>query len=558
MDNFRAEYGKYDGHYLRKEYKNIEKYRFEDLFDLEEVQRLTDAISMALEVGIVIVAPDGTPITKPSNFCDFCMNIVRKTQIGNKNCEYASSLLGKKSDQPIVSKCLSAGLMDAGVSITIGGKHLANWIVGQVLIEGEEAEEAEQRERARQLGIDEEVFMEGIRAIPRKSRVQFERILKMIHVLAMQLSELGLKNYRQKEELTYRIGLEEEICREKADLEYYSQYDKLTGVFSRNYFEEKLEEIFRKGGYPLAVISGDMNNLKLMNDVFGHQYGDMMLKNLGKIFRSEAKDSYIIGRCGGDEFNIVIPFVQEGEAKEYCRRVHKACQETQECMIPPSISLGWAVMESGEEDVRQVIRRAEEAMYNEKGKKKRQQNIHSDILDVLFYRGYLSREQVDESVERVVRFAKYLHLDARMTEMLKLSAQIQDIGLIAVPENIVKKQMGRTAEEKREIEKHTEIGYRLAKLYDESFPVANIILQSHECYSGIGYPGRLKGNEILYEARILYMVGTYSYWIHEQPNGFGMAAEEAKKRLQEQSGKQFDPELVKAFLTYLEIYEPVE
>ncbi len=558
MDNYRAEYDRYDDHYLQKEYKGIEKYEFQDLFDLNKVQQLTDAISMALEVGIVNVAPDGVPITKPSNFCNFCMNIVRKTQIGNKNCEYSDSILGKKSDKPMVSKCLSAGLVDAGVSITINGKHLASWMIGQVIIEGEEMDELEQRERARLLGIDEELFIKNMEEIPRKSQEQFDRILEMIHVLAMQLSEFGLKNYQQKEELAYRIRLEEDLRREKAHLEYYSQYDELTGVFSRNYFEEKLDEVCRKGEYPIAIISGDMNNLKLMNDVFGHQHGDMMLKNLGTILRTEAKSSYIIGRCGGDEFNIAIPLARMGEAEDYCQRIHKACQDTQECMIPPTVALGYSVMESGYEDVRHVIKRAEEAMYNEKVQKKQKQNIHSDILEVLFRRKYLSREQVAESVARIERFAKFLSLDEHMIGILKLSAQIQDIGLIAVPEYIVRKETSRTPEESVEMAKHTEIGYRLAKLYDESFPVANIILQSHECYYGLGYPNRLKGTEISYEARILYMVGTYSYWIYNKPNGSGMEVKEARRRLQEQSGKQFDPDLIELFGSYLEMCEPVE
>ena len=218
----------------------IDKYEFQDLFDLDEVQHLTDVISMALEVGIVIVSPDGLPITKPSNFCDFCKNLIRKTEIGSKNCEYSDSILGRKSDKPVVSRCLSAGLVDAGVSIVINGKHLASWMIGQVILEGEEMSELEQQERAKLLGIEEEIFMEGLKKVPRKSKEQFERILEMIHVLAMQLSQLGLKNYVQKEELAYQIQLEEDLRREKAHLEYYSKYDELTGEIRRASCRERV------------------------------------------------------------------------------------------------------------------------------------------------------------------------------------------------------------------------------------------------------------------------------------------------------------------------------
>lgn len=541
----------------KKEYEGIEKYEFEDLFDLDEIQRLTDAISMALEVGIVIVSPTGVPITKPSNFCNFCMNVVRKTPIGSKNCEYSDSVLGKRSDKPIVSRCLSAGLMDAGVSIVINGKHLASWMIGQVMIEKEEMSEAEQRERARVLGIDEEVFVESIQVIPKKSREQFERILEMVHVLAMQLSELGLKNYQQKEELAYRVKLEEDLRREKAHLEYYSKYDNLTGVYSRNYYEELLDESCKRGEYPIAVISGDMNNLKLMNDVFGHQHGDMMLENLGRILLEEAKSSYIIGRCGGDEFNIAIPFAGEGEAENYCERIYQACQETQSCMIPPSISFGCRVMWSAYEDVRQVTKAAEKAMYNVKVQKKCTQNIHVDILDVLYRKQYLNRHQLEEAAKRTEAFAEYLGMGEYQKNLLKLAVQIQDIGLIAVSESIVKKPGQRTQEESTEMAKHTEIGYRLAKLYDESFPVANMILQSHETWEGSGYPNRLKGEEISYEARVLSLVSSYSFWIYRRPSGFCLEEADARKRLRERSGRQFDPVLVQKFLEYLEKMEPI-
>ncbi|MCI9540611.1 MAG: diguanylate cyclase [Lachnospiraceae bacterium] len=536
----------------------IDKYEFQDLFDLDEVQHLTDVISMALEVGIVIVSPDGLPITKPSNFCDFCKNLIRETEIGSKNCEYSDSILGRKSDKPVVSRCLSAGLVDAGVSIVINGKHLASWMIGQVILEGEEMSELEQQERAKLLGIEEEIFMEGLKKVPRKSKEQFERILEMIHVLAMQLSQLGLKNYVQKEELAYQIQLEEDLRREKAHLEYYSKYDELTGVFSRSYFEEKLDEICQKGEYPIAIISGDMNNLKMMNDVFGHQYGDYMLENLGEILRKEAKPSYIIGRCGGDEFGIVIPFVAKDEAEDYCNRVNQACQNTKECMVPPTVAFGYQVMESAYEEVRKVMKTADEIMYKAKMQKKQGQNINSEILEVLFYRNYLSREQIKESVERIERFAKYANLDEHEIEILKFSAQIQDVGLIAVPEAVVKKQGLRTPEEKAEMEKHTEIGYRLAKMYEESFPVAKIILQSHECWHGLGYPNHLKGNEILYEARFLYLVTAYSYWVYPKTNHVSLEPKIARERLKEQAGKQFDPVLTEQFLEYLEKQEPVE
>lgn len=537
--------------------RNIDKYKFEDLFDMDKVQKLTDSISEALEVGIVIVSPEGVPITQPSNFCSFCRDVVRRTEVGNRNCEYSDSVLGRRSESPIVSKCLSAGLTDAGISIIIDGKHLASWMVGQVQIMEDELSEGEQRERARMLGIDEALFVEKIKTVPHKTREQFNKILEMVRVLAMQLSELGMQSYIQQEELIYRKEVESELRDEKAKLEYSQLYDELTGVLNRNCFEDKLQKLVQDKSFPIAFISGDMNNLKFCNDVFGHQYGDEALEALGKILRETAGDDYLIGRCGGDEFCVAIPRGRTAVVEDYCRRVKEACKMVTDAMIPPSISLGYAIMKSEQEDLQEVINQAEEAMYKEKVQRKRTQNIHEDIMEILYHKQYISRKQTDEAMVRIERFARYLKLDEYTIKLLKICAKIQDVGLIAVPEHIVKKETKRTAEEYAELKKHTLIGYRLARLFEESFPAANTILQSHECWFGLGYPNGLKEKEILYTARVLYLVSAYSSWIYAKPTGSGMEIADARVRVFREAGKQFDPQLVYQFLEYLEKEEPI-
>lgn len=538
------------------EKSNINKYEFKDLFDIEEVQKLTDAISETLEIGIIIVDPNGEDITKPSNFCNFCNNVVRSTEQGRLYCRKSDVELGKVSDKPITSRCMSAGLMDAGISIVIDGKHFASWMLGQVVIEGEELSEEEARERARTLNIDEEVFLENLKKVPRKTRTEFERIINMIHIIAMQLTQLGLKSYIQKEELEQKRSLEDNLRAKMEYLENYNKHDDLTGVYNRSYFEGKLAELCKQDVYPIVYISGDCNNLKLANDVFGHQYGDLMLKVIGRILLENAKPEYIIGRCGGDEFNIVIPNGTVEEANEYCERIHESCKEITECIIPPSISLGVGVITSPEADRNEVIKEAEEIMYSVKRAKKKNQNIHTDIMELLYRREFVLRDQVEENVKRIFKFGYYLSLDEHTISVLRMCAELQNVGLIAVPEEIVKNK-NRTPEEHQEFLKHTETGHRLAKLYNESFPAAEIILQSQENWNGSGYPNQLVGNKILYTARIHRIVSAYSYWIYKAPTGLGMSIPDARERLRRQSGNEFDPDFVQQFLEYLKRYEPI-
>ena len=82
------------------EKKNVESpvdFQFSDIFNIEEIQRLQDLFSDATGVASLITQPDGTPITKPSNFCRLCKNIIRKSSKGNENCMKSDALLGKQN-----------------------------------------------------------------------------------------------------------------------------------------------------------------------------------------------------------------------------------------------------------------------------------------------------------------------------------------------------------------------------------------------------------------------------------------------------------------------------
>ena len=111
----------------------INDIQFSDIFILEDMQHMQDLFSDATGVASVITKPDGTPITRPSNFCRLCNDIIRKTDKGIANCFKSDALIGRQNASgPVVQPCLSGGLWDAGASITVGGNHIANWLIGQV------------------------------------------------------------------------------------------------------------------------------------------------------------------------------------------------------------------------------------------------------------------------------------------------------------------------------------------------------------------------------------------------------------------------------------------
>jgi len=186
----------------------------EDLFNIEDIQCLQDQFAEATGVASIITRTDGAPITRPSRFCRLCAEIIRKTGKGLINCYRSDAALGKLNPEgPIVQRCLSSGLWDAGAGISVGGRHIANWLIGQVRDETQSDERM--RAYAREIGADEEAFIAAFHEVPAMTRESFGKVARALHTLAGQLSESAYRNVqqarfihdRQQAEETLRVAL---------------------------------------------------------------------------------------------------------------------------------------------------------------------------------------------------------------------------------------------------------------------------------------------------------------------------------------------------------------
>ncbi len=540
-------------------HKNIENYTFEDLFDIEDVQKLADAISRTFEVGVLITSPEGRPITKPSNFCNFCMNIVRKTEKGQCNCFHSDEVLGSNHEGTVIAQCLSAGLLDAGISIRIGGKHIASCLVGQVMIEGLLDDEELNRKMALNIGADPDEYIEELKKVPVKTRERFEQVVALVGLVVQQLSELGYKNFVQKEEISYRKRLEEEIQRERDMLQYLNTHDKLTGLHSRDYFEEMITYYENNEEYyPIAIVSADANNLKLMNDVFGHQHGDLFLKTISRLMVEKLPvKGGVVARCGGDEIQVILPNTDYDTAVNYCSAIKAACLECDDCVLKPSVSLGVHVAENPKEKLSAGIRMADEAMYCNKDEIKKKQDIVSDILAILYQEKIISRIVIGRASALVSEFGAYLELEFRRINDIIHAIQVQDLGMIAFIEEYNKKKHGHlnATEEIWTMRQHVEISHRIAKMFESTLPVASIVLQTHECFNGTGYPNQIKGEDILLEARIIYLVYEYVLMVTPKPDGRGYVVQDAIDRIIREKGTRFDPVIVDEFVRFISLKE---
>ncbi len=182
---------------------------FEEVFNIDDIQRLQDQFADATGVASVITNIDGTPITRPSNFCRLCHDIIRKTEKGLANCFKSDAELGKMNPKgPAIQPCLSGGLWDAGAGISVGGRHIANWLIGQVRDETQTDEKM--KVYAKQIGADEESVIEAFHKVPAISHEKFGKVAQVLFTLANQLSDSAYRNVQQARFINERKRAEEE------------------------------------------------------------------------------------------------------------------------------------------------------------------------------------------------------------------------------------------------------------------------------------------------------------------------------------------------------------
>lgn len=186
----------------------------EDLFNIDDLQKLQDDLAEATGVATLIVRPDGTPVTRPGNFTRLCQEIIRKTPKGAENCRKSDVSIGRLClNGPTVAHCLSGGLWDAGACITVGGRHIASWLVGQVRDESQTEEKM--REYAREIGADETEVIEAYREVPCMSLSRFRNIARLLFNLSTQLSNVAYQNVQQARFIAERKLAEEELLAAK-------------------------------------------------------------------------------------------------------------------------------------------------------------------------------------------------------------------------------------------------------------------------------------------------------------------------------------------------------
>lgn len=169
------------------------------------------------------------------------------------------------------------------------------------------------------------------------------------------------------------------------ELENHAHTDFLTGLFNRRFFYELAEkELERVKRYhkPLSLLMLDIDNFKRINDNYGHNIGDIVLKKLAEICISTIREIDIAGRLGGEEFGIVLPETQIDDAVEVAERLRKTVESAimqidEEILFRFTISIGAANLTGNHKNLDELMIAADKAMYFAKanGKNKVLRNL---------------------------------------------------------------------------------------------------------------------------------------------------------------------------------------
>ncbi|MFW6030358.1 MAG: HD domain-containing phosphohydrolase, partial [Halanaerobiales bacterium] len=332
-----------------------------------------------------------------------------------------------------------------------------------------------------------------------------------------------------------------------SSLQKSAYFDTLTGLYNRTYLEKILPK-YRDGGLPLSIIIGDLNGLKVTNDVFGHAAGDKVLKKMAEILKDTCPEDALVFRWGGDEFFVLLPGKEEQETNKICSEIKEKTYNINDTSVKLSISLG-SISRKNNEELSGLIKEAEDRMYRCKllESKSYRSSLILSLKETLAEKSYESAGHVERMTSLAIKVGERMGLSGNELDDLRLLAMLHDMGKVAISDDILNKAGPLNDEEWEEIKKHPEAGYRIAQSSMELFQISPYILSHHERWDGGGYPLGKKGLEIPLLSRIIAVVDAYDVMTNGRPYKEAISHEEAMEELDRCAGNQFDPNVVRIF-----------
>ena len=337
----------------------------------------------------------------------------------------------------------------------------------------------------------------------------------------------------------------------------------------------------------LSICFIDIDHFKAVNDTYGHEVGDNVLRGVAGVLHGNIRQTDLVGRYGGEEFVLVLPEASVDEAAAAAEKLRLLVLKQRFASgsgseIAVSVSIGIAGGLAQKIRVDQLLRDADAAMYSAKSLGRNQTYVFAEIDDdsARIPRapisaegraraaevGELAREAAHAALAAVVspfphyrgkpssliaaiavRLAHELQLPDADIDRIRVAALLHDIGKVAVSEQILEKPGPLNPEEWRSVVQHPRIGQVIIEQVAAVQDAGAIILHHHERYSGRGYPYGLRGTEIPLGARIVAIADAYDAMVQDRPYRRAIGHAAAVQELRRYADIQFDPQLVEIF-----------
>ncbi len=285
------------------------KMKLEDVVDLCHLQKMQDTFASVSGITSVIIGVDGLPITRPSNLKGYCA-MMQNNEKSLQHCIQTNMWLVKenlKTKKPSVIICPHSGLTTGSVPIFLGEQLLGCWILGQVRMN--DPEDAVFEKTAKVIEKDPKELKRLLHALPIIKEEMFESIFDYLITLSETLIKLAKAGYetRQKNEKLKYIA-------------YYDQEMNLPNTlkFIEDFENENAEEIF--------LLCLDVKQLRRLNDVYGREAGDELLKTITKWVKRLIGEASLVYRLEGDEFGLLLAEMPIDEVIKLADQISKRFQ----------------------------------------------------------------------------------------------------------------------------------------------------------------------------------------------------------------------------------------
>ena len=376
-------------------------------------------------------------------------------------------------------------------------------------------------------------------------------------------------------EVTYELEeINRRLSETNSQLSGVAIFDSLTGLENRYAFDAKLSGIMEKDlkDSNWILIMMDVNGLKYVNDTYGHDAGDELIRSAAKVIKESYGKEGDCYRIGGDEFIVLL-----NVANQVARRLEKDYEEVlsqhnQTALYKLSIAKGQSSLRNNAGQIKTLSdwkQDADLAMYADKTKAHKHCRTqvkpgHENLTNLI---NCLINAQEAKDCYTVNHSVRVKEISGLLCALLACSeeekyavvtaAYLHDIGKIGISDSVLMKPGALTSEEFEIVKQHTVIGARILAQSSFTQDIIEIVLHHHERYDGTGYPDRLKGTVIPKGARIIAIADAIDAMTSKRVYRHEMPLSLCKEELKSHLGTQFDPELGKLALEHWDRIEDI-